>query len=141
MARFGLQWAWGEKWWQSKGAHLGGYWDLSLAHWRGNRFQARPDHTQNLAAIGLTPVFRLQRDTLTGWYAEVGIGAHYLSEPYDNNGRRFSTRFQFGDHIGVGYVFPNRLDLGLKIQHISNGSIKNPNPGLNFAILRARHPF
>lgn len=141
MARLGLQWAWGGKWWQSGGSHVGGYSDLTLAHWHGNRSQDIPGNTQNLLAIGLTPVFRLQSNSLKGWYAEVGIGAHYLSELYDNNGRKFSTKFQFGEHIGVGYVFQNNLDLGLKIQHLSNGSIKNPNPGVNFAIIRASHPF
>ncbi|MFZ6816534.1 acyloxyacyl hydrolase, partial [Undibacterium sp. Rencai35W] len=40
-----------------------------------------------------------------------------LSDIYDNNGRKFSTNFQFGDHIGVGYVLANGWDLAVKIQH------------------------
>ena len=141
LARAGLQWKWENKWWQSNGRHLGGYWDLTLAHWRGTHFQNLSGRDQNLNAIGITPVFRFQSDTLKGGYVEGGIGGHYLSELYDNNGRRLSTNFQFGDHIGVGYVFRNNLDLGLKIQHFSNGGIKQPNNGVNFAIIRMKYPF
>ena len=141
LARGGLQWKWGNKWWQSNGHHLGGYWDLTLAQWHGTRFQNLSDRNQNLTAIGVTPVFRFQSDTLKGRYVEGGIGVYYLSELYDNNGRRLSTKFQFGYHIGVGYVFHNNLDLGLKIQHFSNGGIKQPNNGVNFAVIRMKYPF
>jgi lipid A 3-O-deacylase len=138
--RFGAQWKWERKWWQSNGSHVGGYWDLTLAQWRGDRFRNTGD-TQNISDIGITPVLRLQSDSMKGWYGEAGIGAHYLSELYDNNQRRLSTRFQFGDHLGVGYVFQNNLDLGLKFQHFSNGGIKQPNSGVNFGIVRLTYPF
>lgn len=138
MVRLGAQWDWNDKWWQSNNTHIGGYWDLTLAQWRGTQYQNRPDATQNITDIGITPVFRFKRDSKTGPYAEAGIGAHLMSQVYDNNGRIFSTAFQFGDHIGIGYVFSNNLDIGLKIQHFSNGSIKQPNPGVNFAVLSAK---
>jgi lipid A 3-O-deacylase len=141
MVRFGAQWKWDRQWWQSNGTHIGGYWDLTLSQWRGNRFQNVPGNTQNITDLGFTPVFRFQRDSLKGPYLEAGIGAHYLSGLYDNNGRRLSTNFQFGDHLGVGYVFPNNLDLGLKFQHFSNGGIKSPNNGVNFAVVRISYPF
>ena len=53
----------------------------------------------------------------------------------------FSTKFQFGDHIGVGARFgaANRHDLGLRLQHVSNGGIKNPNPGINLLLLRYQY--
>jgi len=63
-----------------------------------------------------------------------------LSELYDNNDRKLSTAFQFGDHVGIGYVFQNNLDLGLKVQHFSNGSIKQPNQGINFGVVRVSYP-
>ena len=140
MLRVGAQWKWGRTWWQSNGAHLGGYWDATLAQWRGNHYQ-NTDATQNITDIGLTPVFRFQSDTLKGWYGEAGIGAHLLSHLYDNNGRRLSTAFEFGDHIGVGYVFTNNLDLGVKYQHFSNGGIKEPNNGVNFTVVRVSYSF
>lgn len=141
MTRVGAQWKWENQWWKSNGTHIGGYWDATLAQWHSNRFQNIPGNTQNITAIGITPVFRFQNDSLKGFYAEAGIGAHLLSELYDNDNRKLSTRFQFGDHIGIGYVFANKLDVGLKIQHFSNGSIKKPNSGVDFAVVRIRHQF
>jgi lipid A 3-O-deacylase len=70
-----------------------------------------------------------------------GIGMHYLPSTYDNNGRQLSDDFQFGSHLGVSYVFGNRVDIGLRIQHISNGGIKEPNDGVNFAVIRAGYRF
>jgi len=140
MVRIGTQWRWDQQWWHSNGTHLGGYWDFTLAHWRGQRFQDRANASQHLNDIGITPVLRFQRDHLKGLYAELGIGAHYLSGLYDNSGRKLSTRFQFGDHIGVGYAFSNNVDLGLKFQHFSNGSLKKPNDGVNFLLIRLSFP-
>jgi lipid A 3-O-deacylase len=135
------QWRWQQQWWKSNGTHLSGYWDLSLAQWRGTSFQNIPGNTQNITSIGITPVFRFQRDSLRGPYAEAGIGIHYLSEHYDNADRQLSTNFQFGDLLGIGYVFPNNVDIGFKIQHFSNGGLKEPNSGVNFALVRVRYSF
>lgn len=140
MLRAGVQWEWNKQWWKSNGTHIGGYWDLTLAQWRASQFRNIPGNSENIYDLGLTPVFRFQSDPKTGFYAELGIGVHYLHRLYDNNGKRLSTRFQFGDHLGIGYVFPNKLDVGLKIQHFSNGSIKKPNDGADFAVLRVSYP-
>lgn len=141
MVRAAVQWDWEKKWFHSNGTHLGGYWDLSGAYWKQRRYRDIPGETDYLYDIGLTPVFRFQRDDKRGFYGEAAIGVHYLSELYNNAGKRLSTRFQFGDHIGVGYVFNNNVDVGLRIQHISNGSIKKPNSGVDFAILRVAYRF
>jgi lipid A 3-O-deacylase len=139
--RIAAQWDWDSAWWQSNGTHIGGYWDLSLAQFRQNQYQNIPGQKKNLTDIGFTPVFRFQSDDKKGLYAEAGIGVHLMSSLYDNNGRRFSTAFEFGDHIGAGYVFSNGLDLGLRLQHFSNGGIKAPNSGANFAVVRATYRF
>lgn len=141
LIRLGIQSKWNARWWQSNGTHVSGYWDATLAHWRGDRYRNEPGRAQNITAIGITPVVRLQTDSGKGLYAEAGIGLHFLSELYDNNGRQLSTRLQFGDHLAIGYIFSNDLDLGLKLQHFSNGSFKKPNDGLNFAIIRIAYPF
>ena len=75
------------------------------------------------------------RGNPTGWYAEAGIGAHLLSETQINDHRRFSTAFQFGDHVGVGLRFGQRgeYDLGYRFQHLSNADIKKANDGINFS--------
>jgi lipid A 3-O-deacylase len=139
--RLGAQWKWKQQWWRSNGTHLGGYWDLSVARWRGTQFQDQPSAHQIMWGVGITPTFRLQSDSLKGLYGEAGIGIHYLSDHYDNCGRQLSTRFQFGDHVGIGYVFRNDFDLGLRIRHFSNGSIKQPNDGVNFVSVRLSFPF
>lgn len=141
MARVGVQWKWDKQWWKSNGSHIGGYWDLTLAQWRGTRFQNVPGSRQDITVLGFTPVFRWHNDSQKGLYAEAGIGVHVLSKLYDNNDKRLSTRFQFGDHIGVGYVFRNAVDVGFAIQHFSNGGIKKPNDGVDFAVLRMNYPF
>lgn len=135
------QWDWNKRWLQFNGTHLGGYWDVSGAVWKERRSLDISGNTNYLFDVGLTPVFRFQRDSKQGLYAEAAVGVHYLSERYNNAGRRTATRFQFGDHVGIGYVFRNNLDIGLRIQHISNGSIKKPNSGIDFAIVRVAYPF
>jgi lipid A 3-O-deacylase len=141
MVRVGAQWNWERRWFQSNGTHLGGYWDLSLAQWRGTRYQNIEGKTQDITSIGLTPVLRFQQDSKTGFYAEAGIGIHLLSELYNNNNKHLSTNFQFGDEVGIGYVFNNKLDIGLKLQHFSNCGIKEPNDGIDFTSIRVRYIF
>ena len=45
-----------------------------------------------------------------------------------------STAFQFSDTLGAGVQFGNRArsTVGVRFQHLSNASIKRPNPGINF---------
>ena len=96
---------------------------------------------QNLAVVGLTPVLRYQRDDKLGWYVEGGIGANLFSELYDNNDDKLSTAFQFGDHVGIGYVTPGKWDFALTFQQYSNASIKSPNAGSNWIVAKAAYRF
>jgi hypothetical protein len=140
VVRAAVQWDWQNKWWESNGTHIGGYWDLSAAQWHGTRYN-NTDSTKNIYDFGITPVFRFQRDSKKGPYVEGGVGLHLASQIYNNNGKHFSTAFQFGDHVGTGYVFANGLDLGIRLQHLSNGGIKEPNGGVNYALVRVAYPF
>jgi hypothetical protein len=139
--RGGAQWDWDNAWFKSNGTQVGGYWDATLTQWRNNAYQGVSGATQNITDVGITPVFRFQNENKKGLYAEAGIGLHLFSHVYNNNGRAFSTAFQFGDHIGVGYVFSNGWEAGLKIQHFSNGAIKKPNPGANVATVKVGYHF
>lgn len=141
IVRLGAQSQWDKHWFVSNGTHLSGYWDLTLAQWRGTAHRGIPGERQNITNLGFTPVFRLQADNKLGWYAEGGIGLNLLSKRYDNDGSELSTNFQFGDHFGAGYVFSNRWDVGLKVQHFSNGGYKKPNGGVNFLLLKAARAF
>jgi hypothetical protein len=141
LVRFGIQGNLPYRWMEGNGKHLGTYWEGTLAYWRGTDHQNVSGRRQHLADIGFTPVLRYMADNGRGWYAEGGIGVHLLSQLYDNNDKQLSTAFQFGDHLGTGYVFANGWDLGVKIQHFSNGSIKKPNDGVNFLVVKLARPF
>jgi hypothetical protein len=132
MGRIAVQKNWDARWFAS---------DLAASWWRGTAYRNVPGDHQNLAVVGFTPVVRYQRDDKLGWYAEAGIGANLFSELYNNDGHELSTAFQFGDHIGIGYVTPNQWEFGLKFQHFSNASIKRPNSGANFLVVSARYHF
>ena len=142
LARVGLQWKWDKRWSAGRSWTLGGYWDLQLGRWSG---PLRPrQEAQSVWDLGITPVFRLERTERTRvWpYFEAAIGAHLLSDLRINSERRFSSRFQFGDHLAAGVRFgeDHRYDMSLRLQHLSNGGITRPNPGINFLQLRlARH--
>lgn len=106
--------------------------ESSLAYWRQRRPANDGSRTESLFDFGFTPLIRWQGLNAEGWYGQAGIGAHWLSRHYDNNGRRFSTKLQFASHVGVGYTFQNRIKAALKVEHVSNAGIERPNPGVNF---------
>lgn len=136
VARVGAQWDWDQKWFEGGSYYWGGYWDLDAALWRGTRYRNMPGSTQNIFDLGITPVFRLQRQGKTGPYLEASIGAHLLSDSYDNDGRILSSRFEFGDSVGTGYQFAQGWDIGLKFLHFSDGGMREPNSGVNFLAVR-----
>ena len=92
--------------------------------------------------VGVTPVLRLQPSGAANrWFAEVGIGANYIVPIYQSQNKRFSTQFNFGDHVSVGRQFGERRqhEILLRLQHFSNAGIAHPNPGENFIQLRYAH--
>jgi lipid A 3-O-deacylase len=141
MLRFAAQSDWSQRWFASNGHHLSGYWDANIAQWRGNAYRNVPGQHQNITVLGLTPVFRYERDDKLGLYGEAGIGVSVFSELYNNDDNRLSTAFEFADHIGVGYVLNNKWDFSGRIQHYSNGGIKHPNSGVNLFIVKAAYRF
>ncbi|MEH3085251.1 MAG: acyloxyacyl hydrolase [Xylophilus ampelinus] len=125
--------------WQSSfwGMRAGAYWDANIAYW-----SARDDadnRRHGYAQIGLTPTLRLRFDEgRSPWFADAGIGISLNNHLYNNENHHFSTAFNFASHIGAGYSFgANRSqEISLRLQHVSNASIKQPNPGENFLQLR-----
>ena len=90
--------------------------------------------------VGLTPVVRYSVEGL--FYVEAGIGAQAVIPRFHDEGHRFSTVYQFGDHLGIGKRFgdADEHEVTFRAEHFSNGGIRNPNPGQNFLELRyARH--
>jgi len=134
LARAALQWKWQKKWFADTGWEVSGYWEASLGAWTTDK---------TLIDFGFTPVFRLQRLDGSGPYVEAAIGFHLLSDLSITRTRLFGSHFQFGDHLGAGWRFGprGRNDIGLRLQHLSNGGIRRPNPGINFLVLRLAYHF
>jgi hypothetical protein len=143
MARFGATKDWNPNWsWFDSGnTHLTGYWDASVGYWELRQYRNVPGDKSHIYDIGFTPVVRWENKNKLGLYAEIGIGAHVLSHHYDNNDDGLSTAFQFGDHIGVGYVFNKNWEVALKMQHFSNGGIKKPNSGVDYGVVKLAYRF
>ncbi len=141
MVRAGVQWDWGVKWFEHESWYLTGYWDLSLGYWHTDDKLDNHD----VVDFGFTPTFRLRSSATSGFipYAEFAVGAHYLTDKDISDKRKFSTNFQFGDHIGLGFMFGDKgqYDLSYRLQHLSNASIDSPNPGINFNQIRFQYHF
>lgn len=139
----GAQWDWQSDWRFGRSLLLRGRWEVALGRWRaeiGDRDIAWAWITQ-LSAV---PNLRLSSaDSVGGWYAEAGIGPSLLLPIYRSRERRFSTKFNFQDHLSVGYVWGRRgeHDLGLRIDHYSNAGIRKPNPGVDLFSLRYAYRF
>ena len=114
------------------GWRLAGYWEASLGAWENAE--------DSTTAFALTPVFRFEHAGERTVYLEAAIGFHLLSQ-HISASREFATSFQFGEHLGLGLRFGERgrYDLGVRLQHISNGGIYASNPGFNFLLLRFQY--
>ncbi len=139
MTRIAVQRQWQQRWLQGEHGHVGGYWNLGVAQW--DRETTPGQHAQ-IYEFGLTPVFRFQGNDLRGFYLEGGIGAHLLSSTQLGD-KPFSTLFQFGEHLGLGYRLGDRgsMDIGYRYQHLSNAGIKRPNSGIEFHQIHLQYWF
>jgi hypothetical protein len=120
------------------------FWEFDVGYWRWSdrAFQGSGE----LWEIAATPVFRLQRAMRTRaglWpFVEAAIGAHFISDTTISS-REMSTNFHFGSHLGLGTRFgpEKRYDLVLRLQHLSNAGIREPNPGINVYLVRLGYRF
>jgi hypothetical protein len=138
VTRVSAIWNWNKSWFDSNGTSLSGYFDGNIAWWNARDWNNHGG-TKNLGVIGFTPVFRFMRNDKKGAYVEGGIGLSLFSKVYNNDKNNTGTAFQFADHIGVGYVFDNKFDLGLRLQHYSNAGISSNNDGEEVVMLRAAY--
>src|SRR6266850_1882061 len=100
VVRAALQWDGAGRW-----HDISHYWELSFGGWHG-------DHGP-VYDLGLTPVFRYETEHAA--YLEGAIGFHVLSDLDVGTGAELSTRFQFGDHLGVG-TRVGKYDWGVRLQ-------------------------
>lgn len=109
--------------------------DLEIGHWQ--TFHLGHGQTAEYTQFGVTPMLRYPLSE-SMWFAEGGVGAHFIVPLYQKRKRHFGTTFNFQDLIGLGLRFgPMRQhELVLYVSHFSNASINRPNPGENFLQLR-----
>lgn len=123
--RLSLLWQSAPQWqWQAgNGQRVDLVIELGVARWQGR--DAAQQHAWQANAI---PMFRWHPGGRL--FVEAGIGATVF-DTTRVGGRRISTAWQFGDHLGVGVHLQPRQQLSLRWSHYSNASIKRPNPGLD----------
>jgi lipid A 3-O-deacylase len=137
----GAAWDWTRQWKLGRG-QISGYWEVSVSQWSFLAADAR--RTAWLGKIGLIPVFRYRPSGgESPWFFEAGVGLTLTTSLYQTNRKRFSTHFNFGDHIALGRNFGRRdaHELSMRAQHFSNAGIKRPNPGEDFLQVRYAYRF
>ena len=135
-------WQWGRGWSLPAGLHLSSHWELSLSYWDGDEGRTGND---TLVEGGVTPVFYIHSEAkplgITP-YIEGGAGMHLMSET-ELGDKDFDILFTFGSHAGAGFRFgpQDRIELGYRFQHLSNAGLGDPNPGINFHLIRLLYYF
>ena len=115
-----------------------GYWEASFGRWSSELDRGGPS-TAWVTQLGVTPVLRWFPQRWDGrGFVEAGIGANLLLPIYRSRDKRFSTAFNFGDHVALGWRFGagQEHEVSLRLQHFSNAGIRKPNPGEDFIQFR-----
>lgn len=111
---------------------------LRADHWRG---RDPAPASRSIWDVSATPVLELPVSRAP-WPLRIdfGIGAHAISHTRINAERRMSTGFQFGEFIGATLDL-GPVEIGLRVQHVSNGGIKHPNDGMTYTLLTMSRGF
>jgi lipid A 3-O-deacylase len=136
MAGVGLVWDWDfER--VRRHAELTAHTELLINRWR---YDAVAGGSAELTQFVVLPSLRMRLARgASPWFIDLGVGAGYLDHDFETPRKRFSTRWNFYDVLGMGYSFggvDGHHEVGLRLNHSSNAGIRNPNPGQNFLQLR-----
>ncbi len=125
--------------WSRGTTNLATFGEISVAHWRFP--QPNAADRRRITVVGFTPYLRLRDTRVARWFFDFGIGLNTLSDLYEARDRRFSTHFQFSDHLAVGRSVgeDDAFELSYRFVHYSNAGIRDPNPGVNFHVLRLEY--
>ncbi|CAE6689396.1 acyloxyacyl hydrolase [Paraburkholderia haematera] len=136
----GLVWDPNLTWWKIGDWHFSLIGEAHVAWWHTNE----GDVHENIGEFGVTPIIRFIKGSgAIRPYIEAGAGIRLLSSPTISSDYTVSTAFQFASMAGIGVQFGNlqQYQAGYRFQHISNGGIKEPNPGINFHQLYLQYNF
>ncbi|MFT4560619.1 MAG: lipid A 3-O-deacylase [Gammaproteobacteria bacterium] len=136
-----IRWDWAAQWHTDGDWYLGGYWEIGAAYWDGKKGRTGND---SLGDFHVTPVLRYQRKPTASVipFVEFGLGPHLHTDDSIGN-KNFDIPFAFGSHVGGGLRFGNggRYELLYRFQHLSNASLGDDNPGINFHVLNLGYRF
>lgn len=71
---------------------------------------------------------------------EVGISPTWLTQ-YHFGTKDFGMHLQFTSHVGFNLDLSSRIRIGYRFQHMSNGGLIKPNPGLNLHTMAVSYLF
>ncbi|MGI4855359.1 MAG: acyloxyacyl hydrolase [Janthinobacterium lividum] len=126
-------------WWPIGGWHFGLVGEAHAVYWHTNG-----NVNSSLEEFGATPVFRFEKSSgAIRPYAEAGVGVRMLTHARISESYTLSSGFQFADMVGVGVKFGGhqQYQIGYRFQHLSNASIKRPNPGIDFHQVYVQYNF
>lgn len=110
-------------WWSYQ---FGGNWgrldlngEFGGAYWSADGSRS-PGHVWQANAI---PMFRWWANDR--FYLEAGIGATVFSSTSFAD-KRIGSAFQFGDHVGLGFLLTQNNRIGLRYSHFSNPTSRHP---------------
>jgi hypothetical protein len=126
-ADWNLPWRWslGANW------HLQPRLDIS-AGWLGERGDNAFVGSLGPSIVVLPPSLPL---SIEGGVSPAGISR------FTYEGRDLGSTLQFITHAGVNWDFARRWRIGYRFQHMSNGDLSSPNPGLNMNMLVLSYVF
>jgi len=136
----GLAWDPNLTWWPIGDWHFALIGEAHAAWWHTNEGNVHED----IGEFGLTPMIRFIKSSgSVRPFVEVGAGIRLLTSPRISTDLTLSSAFQFAETAGVGLQFGARQQYlaGYRFQHVSNGGIKEPNPGINFSQLYLQYNF
>ena len=73
-------------------------------------------------------------------FVEGGLSPTFLSRYHFDN-KDFCSQLQFTSYVSLQWKITKRAGMGVGFQHMSNGGIAKPNPGVNMAFLSAGYSF
>ncbi|MCR4470014.1 acyloxyacyl hydrolase [Burkholderia sp. SCN-KJ] len=127
-------------WWAIAGWHFTAVLEGHAVYWHSSTSEVH----DNIFEFGVTPVLRFIKGSgAIRPYVEAGVGVRLLSHPSFSSRYTMSSAFQFADMVGLGASFGSRqqYQAGFRFQHLSNASIKEPNPGIDFEQLYVQYNF
>jgi lipid A 3-O-deacylase len=138
----GLRWDWDFHRMRRK-SELSAHTEVIVNEWRGERVDESGERFYTQVVVLPSLRMRLDRGA-SPWFLEVGIGASWMNRKFETPHKQLSTQWNFYDVLGLGYTLggpQGTQEIDLRLVHVSNGGLRNPNPGLNTLQLRYSKEF